>query len=105
MLAVKAFLWELGLAYTQDMDVVPLFVRMMPTVFLCLIINGVNKGLLASLRALKMQVLATVILAVTLYGVCLPLSYYFGIVAQVGLSGLWWGFFIAQVLSACVFTV
>jgi len=80
VLVVRSFIWQLGLAYTRDMDVVPVFLKIMPAVYICLVVNGVNKGLLASLRALKKQVLATCVLAISLYLFCLPLSYYLGVV-------------------------
>jgi Na+-driven multidrug efflux pump len=51
--AVSCLLRRLGEAYTNDMDVVPVFMNIMPSVFLVLILSGANKGLLGSLRALE----------------------------------------------------
>lgn len=51
--AVSLLLRQLGEAYTNDMDVVPVFMNIMPSVFTVLILSGANKGLLGSLRALK----------------------------------------------------
>ena len=41
--------------YTTDNDVIPVFLYTMPSVFICLILSGLNKGLLAILRALQKQ--------------------------------------------------
>lgn len=50
---VSLLLRPLGEAYTNDMDVVPVFMNIMPSVFAVLVLSGANKGLLGSLRALK----------------------------------------------------
>jgi Na+-driven multidrug efflux pump len=52
-LLVKLLLRPLGEAYTNDMDVVPVFMNIMPSVFLVLILSGANKGLIGSLRSLQ----------------------------------------------------
>lgn len=52
-LSVNLLLRPLGEAYTNDMDVVPVFIYIMPSVFTVLVLSGANKGLLGSLRALK----------------------------------------------------
>ena len=102
---VRSLLRPLGEAYTNDMDVVPVFMNIMPSVFLVLVLSGANKGLLGSLRALKKQILATITLCVTLYGIALPLSYYLGVKRGYGVKGLWYGLAVSQLLSAAIFAI
>jgi len=44
---------RLGEAYTNDLDVVPVFINMMPSIQYVFILSAANKGLLGSLRALE----------------------------------------------------
>jgi MATE family multidrug resistance protein len=92
---VQLCLEPLGEAYTNDMDVIPVFLKIMPSVFFCLVLGGLNKGLIASMRALKSQVIVTKVLAMTNYGVSLPLGYFLGVVQGYGVRGLWYGLAIS----------
>ena len=102
MLIVTAILIKLNQeriaeAYTKDTDTLPLLVLALDSLCPSVALLGFVLSLQGTLKALKKQVFATIILLLALYIICLPMAYHFTIDREFGIVGLWYGLACGQI--------
>lgn len=94
---------EVALAYTDNLDTVPVLQICLQTCGFNLFLAGATLSFQGSLKALKRQKIASKVLLISMYAVSLPMSYFLSVYMEWGVSGLWGGFSSGQIIIAIIY--
>lgn len=94
---------EIAYAYTEDSDTVALLERCLESLSFSLATLGAALSLQAVMKALLQQVIASKILMMCLYFISLPMAWWLSIELEVGVTGLWRGFCLGQVVVVLLY--
>ena len=94
ILAVLIYFYkhEIATSYTEDEETVPLLEEALQKMSVAVSLVGIALALQGSLKALRKQILSTLILILTLYFISIPTAYNLSIERDMGIGGLWYGF-------------
>ena len=90
---------EIATMYTQDMDTLALLSNTLQSLSYSIALLGFTLSLQGTLRALQKQKVASQVLLLSLYLVSLPMAFWLAVDSQVGVTGLWTGFALGQVVT------
>ena len=85
------------------MDTVALLKHCMKTVALCIIILGPTMSLQGALKALQKQKIASKVLLTCYYCISLPVAYGLSVELEVGVTGLWTGMALGQLVIPLIY--
>jgi MATE family multidrug resistance protein len=86
-------------AYTQDPLVLPLAVGALAIVALITLLDGTQGVLIGALRGVSDAVVPTLIYGLSFWAVSLPIAWWFGVRAGVGVPALMWSLFAGLLLA------
>ena len=88
---------NVGLIFSDDMEVLVETAKVIPLVALCMIGDGLNASIGGSFRGLGKQDLAAIFNLVNFWGIGMPMAYFLAFKVGLGVKGLWAG------LGSCAF--
>ncbi|EQC37727.1 hypothetical protein SDRG_04754 [Saprolegnia diclina VS20] len=91
--------------FTTDDRIVVLFLDVLPLYLAAASLRSLDMGLVTSFMGMGQMGFVSIATAVALWGVQLPLAYYFGIVKDLGLLGVWTAATIAAAVKVTIMSV
>ncbi|KDO25631.1 hypothetical protein SPRG_08930 [Saprolegnia parasitica CBS 223.65] len=91
--------------FTKDSVLLAMYTDVLPLYIAASSLNGLGIGLLTALEGMGQMGFVTFVTVIGLWGVQLPLAYYFGIVQDLGLPGVWTATTIAAAVKVAIMGV